>query len=51
MLYLILTYLIIILGILLMLREAYQIHLYNYVHFQYIQGGIHIHVIQWYLSI
>ena len=31
-----------------MLKEVYQIHLHNYVHFQQIQGGIHIHVIQWY---
>ena len=30
-------------------KEGYKIHLYNYVRSQYIQGGIHIHVIQWYL--
>ena len=46
--YLNLSYLIIILGLLLMLKEVYQIHLHNYVHFQQILGGIHIHVIQWY---
>ena len=40
-----------ILELILMLKEVYQIHLYNYVHFQYIQGGMHMLMIQWYLSI
>ena len=31
----------------LILKESYQIHLCNFVHFQYIQADIHIHVIQW----